>query len=138
MEQGKLNKYQKANKNLFAIIKRNNSDVTWAFSVPCHLRFFAESQTSVRAQINEYDDKDDDEDDENGDEDDDKDNDEDKKTGERKKLEKKLIDGFKLRFKVINLIDKWRLPSGRFVEDALYDWVVTQRSETLLRGYGSV
>ena len=49
---------------------------------------------------------------------------------ERKKLEKKLINDFILRFRVINMDEKWRLPSGRFVEDVLYDWAVTRRSET--------
>ncbi|CAG8574909.1 10_t:CDS:2 [Funneliformis mosseae] len=31
--------------------------------------------------------------------------------------------------------DKWRLPSGRFVEDVLYNWAVTQRSETLAHSF---
>ena len=53
-----------------------------------------------------------------------------KKTKEKKKLEKRLIDDFVLRFKAINTDDKWRLPSDRFVEDVLYDWAVTHRSET--------
>ncbi|CAG8451269.1 15324_t:CDS:10 [Cetraspora pellucida] len=97
---------------------------------------------------NEDDCEDDDEndyedDDENEDEDVDEDDDEnkgeddnkDKKAKERKKLEKKLIDDFISRFKAINADDKWKLPSGRFVEDVLYDWAVTHRSETLAHSF---
>ncbi|CAG8773444.1 33932_t:CDS:2, partial [Racocetra persica] len=91
---------------------------------------------------NEDDCEDDDEndyedDDENEDEDVDEDDDEnkgeddnkDKKAKERKKLEKKLIDDFISRFKAINADDKWKLPSGRFVEDVLYDWAVTHHTD---------
>ncbi|CAG8711137.1 10415_t:CDS:2, partial [Funneliformis mosseae] len=59
----------------------------------------------------------------------------DKKAKERKKLEKKLIDNFISRFKAINADDKWKLPSGRYVEDVLYDWAVTHRSETLAHSF---
>ncbi|CAJ0843636.1 1858_t:CDS:10, partial [Entrophospora sp. SA101] len=61
--------------------------------------------------------------------------DEDSETRKRKKLEKKLIEGFKLRFETISMDDKWKLPSGRFVEDVLYNWAVTQRSETLAHSF---
>ncbi|CAG8709332.1 26634_t:CDS:10 [Dentiscutata erythropus] len=57
------------------------------------------------------------------------------KAKERKKLEKKLIDDFISRFKAINADDKWKLPSGRFVEDVLYDWAVTHCSETLAHSF---
>ncbi|CAJ0826389.1 21943_t:CDS:10 [Entrophospora sp. SA101] len=83
-------------------------------------------------EINEDDDEDNYEDD---DEYDDKNGDEDEKTRKRKKLEKKLIEGFKLRFETISMDDKWKLPSGRFVEDVLYNWAVTQRSETLAHSF---
>ncbi|CAG8702415.1 9040_t:CDS:2 [Funneliformis caledonium] len=51
------------------------------------------------------------------------------------KLEKKLIDNFISRFKAINADNKWKLPSGRFVEDVLYDWTVTHHSETLAHSF---
>ncbi|CAH1758673.1 10513_t:CDS:2 [Entrophospora sp. SA101] len=71
--------------------------------------------------------KDDEYDDENGDKH--------EKAGKRKKLEKKLIEGFKLRFEMISMDDKWRLFSGIFAEDDLYNWAVTQRSETLAHSF---
>ncbi|CAG8516455.1 12343_t:CDS:10 [Dentiscutata heterogama] len=49
---------------------------------------------------------------------------------QREKEVGEKIDDFVLRFKAINTDDKWRLPSDRFVEDVLYDWAVTHRSET--------
>ncbi|CAG8554028.1 17291_t:CDS:10 [Cetraspora pellucida] len=66
-----------------------------------------------------------------GDEDDESDEDDEKKP----KLEKRLIDDFVLRFKAINTDEKWKLPSDRYVEDVLYDWAVTHRSETLAHSF---
>ncbi|CAG8721966.1 8157_t:CDS:2, partial [Racocetra persica] len=81
-------------------------------------------------EINEDNNKDNYEDDEidikDIDKDDYENNNRDEKTRERKKLEKKLFEGFKLRFEVINMDDKLMLLLGRFVEDVLYNWAVTQ------------
>ncbi|CAG8534046.1 10434_t:CDS:2, partial [Ambispora leptoticha] len=66
----------------------------------------------------------DEDDDENEDENAEGDDDKDKKARKRKKLEKKLINDFILRFEAISADDKWKLPSGRFVEDVLYDWTL--------------
>ncbi|CAG8805825.1 28704_t:CDS:1, partial [Dentiscutata erythropus] len=50
------------------------------------------------------------------------DDDKDEKIKERKKLEKKLNNGFILRYNSINMDNKWRLPSNRYVEDVIYNW----------------
>ncbi|RHZ83993.1 hypothetical protein Glove_86g108 [Diversispora epigaea] len=63
----------------------------------------------------------------------DNDNGKDKKTKEKKKLEKKLIDDFILRYKVINTDNKWKLPSERFIEDILYDWAIIYHFETVIK-----
>ncbi|CAG8461232.1 2954_t:CDS:2 [Scutellospora calospora] len=40
-------------------------------------------------------------------------------------------DALSFQLSSINIDDKWRLPSERFVnEDVLYDWAVTHHSET--------
>ncbi|CAG8636665.1 14387_t:CDS:2, partial [Ambispora leptoticha] len=77
----------------------------------------------------------DEDDDEDIDEDVDEDDNKDKKAKEKMKLEKKLIDNFVSRFKAINADNKWKLPSGRFVEDVLYDWAVAHHSETLAHSF---